>query len=239
MSEKEGNNEVSTEQQLAELNAKYQRERERAQRFDAELRDTEKKIEEFSKFGDTESLSAKLQELEALKKEKATTNPEDLEALLKEKEVSIRSEAQKAIADREAKIDELSTQLHEIQVVSKAWDAIGKEFTPDAGKLLKDHLRKNLTLSEDGQIAVKGKDGKPVYVDGVKLKTVSDFAEELKTEYPSLVADKSISGTMKTNGITRTDSGEKILDFNSLKSLSASEIREQARIRAEKQLNNN
>lgn len=229
----------STEQQLSELNAKYERERNRAQRFDGELEDVNRKLKGYKELGDVEDVQSKLQELDTLKKEKATTNPEDLEALLKEKEVAIRGEAQKAIADREAKINELSTQLHEIQVVNKAWDAIGKEFTSDAGKLLKDHLRKNLTLSEDGQIAVKGKDGKPVYIDGVKLKTVSDFAEELKTEYPSLVADKSISGTMKTNGITRTDSGEKILDFNSLKSLSASEIREQARIRAEKQLNNN
>lgn len=232
----EENKEVkSTEQELAELNAKYERERTRAQRFDGELEDTTRKLNAYTQFGDAETIDAKLKELDALKREKAGKSEEDLDKLINER----LSDAQNAIKQRDDKIKALSEELHEIQVVSKAWDTIGTEFKSDAGKLLKNHLKQNLMLTEDGQIAVKAKDGKPAYIDGIKLKTVKDYAEELKAEYPSLVADKSVSGTLKTNGTTRADSNNTVLDFEKFKNLSPSEIREQARIRAEQELNKN
>jgi hypothetical protein len=216
----------------SEFEQKYQKERERAQRFQGELTDLEKRVEAYSKYGDIDTINGKLQELEALKREKAGKSDEDLDKLINERLL----DAQKAIEDRDRKLQELSSELHETKVVSKAWDVISNEFTSDAGKLLKDKLRKDLTITADGQIAVKGNDGKPSFIDGVKLKTVIDYAEELKREYPSLVADKTIKGTLNKNGTTKTDLDYKILDFNNLKNLSPSEVREQARLRAEKEL---
>jgi len=235
---KEEEGKTETTAQTSEVEVLLAKEREKAQSAFAEATDYKKKLEEYQKYGDPETLFAKQQELDNLKKEKAKTSPEDLEALIDEKVGTVRSEAQKAIDEERAKNKQLSTQLHEIQVVNTAWDKIGAEFAPDAGKLLKNILREKLTRTEEGVLAVKGKDGKPEYKDGVTLRTVTDLAEDLKAEYPSLVADKSISGTMKTNGITRTDSGEKTLDFNALKDLPASEIRKKSREMADNELKN-
>lgn len=227
--------ENKTEQdKIIESEQKYLREKDRANRFQGELTDSEKKIESYSKYGDPETIAQKLQELENLKKNEAGHNPEKLDKLINDKLEEQRLQAQKAIQEREDKINQLSSQLHETNVVSKAWDEIGNDFTTDAGKLLKNIIREKLTLTENNQIAVKGKDGKPEYIDGVKLKTVKDLALELKTEYPSLVADKSISGNLK-RGIVKTDTNNNF-NFEDLKSMSREDRRSHAGALALKEL---
>jgi hypothetical protein len=185
----------------------FEREVEKRQSAQAELVDLQKKLEIYSKFGEPEKIGALFTEVESLKK-----NPPNIDT--KAIEESIRAEAANKIKELEEKLNGTSSELFEIKVVSKAWEQIGNEFEPDAFKLLKAELKSNLMLDEKGNLLVKGKDGKPVYKDGTTLMGVADLAETLKKEYPSLVKDPTIKGTMKgridTNGNNQGNGSGKI-----------------------------
>lgn len=187
-----------------ELQQQYERERERANNALGKLTDLEKKLEKFSNV-DLDKLRADSEALQHLMKEKAKTtgNQADIDALLTEKEKKIRDELQPLLESATKDKQSLSEQLKELKVVDGVFTKIGNKFNDDMQSFVKDIIRNNIDLDDQGNFIIKDKDGKARYSasSANKLMTVEEFADELTSKYPSAVRS-SVPAGLKQKGQT-------------------------------------
>lgn len=108
--------------------------------------------------------------------------------------------AQKALNER---LNATNSKLKEYEVVNTVMDKIADSFTTDGQKIVRDMIRKEMDIDENGNIFRKGQDGKPMYINGSTLFGIEEMKNHILSEYPSIEADKQISGG-KTQGNVST-----------------------------------
>ena len=169
---------------------------ERARTFEGKLADLEKQLEPFKSVNLTE-LQANNEAYQRLQKEKAEGgSKEDLDALLTAKEKEVRAELQAKIDELEGNYGKTASELKEIQIVDKAFNGLASEIVAGSEEFVKDLIRKNVD-SVDGELVIKGQDGKPRYskTDATKHMTVAEWQAEVKASNPFFFKSTVISGT--------------------------------------------
>jgi len=171
------------------------------------LTDYEKQLESYKKYGDPESVSARLAELELLKKEKAGGNKEEWEKLFTTKESEIRSESQKAIDAALAQAKEAKGKLRELTLVDKVFGLAANKFNDDTHSDIKNYIRQYCDINEQGEILVKDDKGEIRYREGKPSEKMdaNDFVNWLANQKPSWAKPTTKSGqglgnNLSTNG---------------------------------------
>lgn len=188
--------------------ADYNKAVERAQRFEAQVADLQKKLEPFEKVNLTK-LQADSEALERLQTENAKNsgNKEDVEALLAAKDKATRDELQPEIDKLTKALEAANGTIHELTVTDKAFSQISSAFNEDTHPFIKDIVKKSVGVDGDNFI-VKDKDGKTRYSKGSANKAMSldEFKTELVENYPSLAKPTTTAGGRQsgtqTNGIS-------------------------------------
>ena len=189
----------------------YQKVVERAQRFEGLLKDTEVKYKEVSKkiegidFDDYKAQKAKNEELE---KKLAESDPKKLEEYHDKRFQKAlngwNTERDELTKDRDA----LKAQVKSYAVTDKVMNEIGGLFNDDVRHFIKAEVEKLCDLDDEGQIYVKGEDGKPA-LKGYRPLTIKDLGEQLVEKYPSMARSTASGGSKgaspgeKTNGRVR------------------------------------
>lgn len=164
--------------------------RERANRFEAELAESKEKLLEAQR------------KLSRLAQDKAKTNPEDLEKWQKDEEARIRGELQVELDKRDKSLLETATKLKELTVVSTVFAIAAEKFNEDVTDDVKDRIRKSCDQDAQGNIVIKGEDGKPRYSKTApsKLMDAVEFVEELAASRPSWCKPVGVAG-LKTGSV--------------------------------------
>lgn len=166
---------------------------------EAKLVDLEKKVEAFTKLGDPDEIKGKLEDYEIVKRKKAESSPEDLEAWQKDKEAEIEKNLEKRF---NTKFDELTnkiatseTELNKLRIVNPTMLEAAKLFNTDALPLIQTLVERECAF-QDGQIVVKGADGKPEYSakNPKELKGTVEYLEGLAQRYPSCAKAQGSAG---------------------------------------------
>ncbi len=140
---------------------------------------------------DPEKYKASIEELEIIKKQKATASKEDFEKHLKD----VHSDYSTKIASFEQSIDSLKKENYELKVVDGVLNKIGTHFidTEKAREVLKNEIRKSVQLENNGFKIIDDK-GNTAYNKNGKALSLDEWVESLKQDFSFLVKDKVIAG---------------------------------------------
>jgi hypothetical protein len=141
--------------------AEYEAAVERARRFEGQLTDKERTIAEYAKYGDPKTISALKADYDNIKKS-AIKTPEEMDAFLQEKEGEISKRFTGKLSEYETKTSALEQELNKLKLVNPAMMEAAKVFRSTELELIQHKIEQDLILVE-GQICVKGEDGKPKY----------------------------------------------------------------------------
>lgn len=181
--------------------SEYNKAIERARNFESKLANLEKEMEKYSSV-DIEKLKADSQALYDMQKQNAG-DPDQIDRLVTQKVGEFKEQWQK---DKE-KIQNLKSKITELTVTDKVYSQMEGDFvkSPLVRETLKNLIRQNCKLTEEGKIAVIDKDGRPrIKPDSAMQEMqVSDWIEEIKKQNPEIALDKSPSGA-KMKGETRS-----------------------------------
>ncbi len=168
---------------------------ERARNFEAKLTDYEKKF----KGVDIEALRAKAEERDLLIAEAANRDPKKFETELEKRVSELRKNLQKELEDKDALTSKLISENKELKVVNKVFGDHASKFVDTAHSQLKREIRDNLDVDEDGNIFIKGENGKPLYskTKPAQLMTVDEYVNELIELYPHMAKNPNLSGGKK------------------------------------------
>ncbi len=200
-----GKEPVDFEQHI-QVKQQLDHERERSQRFEAQLVDLQKKVEAFNGV-DLDKLRADSEALQHLQRDNAIGNREQIDSLINEAVSTVRTEAATTIDALKEQISARDKQLHELQVVDAAMNKIGGLFNDDMQPFIKQTLRDNITKTDSGDLVVIDSDGKVKYNDDQKPMGINDFAKELVSKYPSMARPTVKSGAMP-NGTVQVGGAE-------------------------------
>jgi len=166
----------------------------RAKRFEGQIADMESKLKPFEGL-DLERLKAHSEELDILKKEKATGSKEDIDAYVATKETEITQRFEGTITELQGKVDGLTGENRELKVVDKAMTAIGGIFNEDCHGFVKEIIRKSVHR-DAGDFIVKDDEGNVRYSKSnpAKKMDLSEYANEISELYPSMAKAKVPAG---------------------------------------------
>lgn len=173
----------------------------RAQRFEAQLADVQKKFDGLKDI-DPEKYKATLEELNIMKREKAEKgDKKDLEAWEKETTEKItgkiRGETQKTIDDLTATCERLKAENYELKVVDKGMSLIGGYFNDDMQEDARMYVKKHMHLGDNGEWLIKDEKGNQLFEPGSANKpmTPEGFALWLREIKPSMFRATIKGGT--------------------------------------------
>lgn len=199
--------EDKTQEEMISL-AEYNKAQEKVRNLGGKLTDLEKKLEEFSGI-DLVGLKADREALRNLEKERAqgSGKQEDLDALIAAREKAVRDELQPNLEKYENDLKSANSKIRELTIVDKGFSKISSQFNDDTHDFIKDLVRKNVDLDEEGNFIVKDKDGKVRYSQGSANKPMSldEYGAELAQKHPSFAKPTTTSGG-RQNG-TQTSGG--------------------------------
>lgn len=201
----------------------FDREVARARRFEAQLADVEKKWNTVKDI-DPEAYKGMKEDYDNLRKEAAKGDKGKIEQLVNE----ARAEAQKELDKHKGRIAELEKHRKEYMVVDKVIGIAAGKLIPEALDDAKDYARRFCDADAEGNIFVKGEDGKPRYVDGSVTEKMGaeHFVNWLVTSKPHWAKVEGSQGA-RAAGSTATGSGNgaaKSISIEQLKRMSASDI---------------
>lgn len=147
---------------------------------------------------DPEKYKATLEENEIFKKNKATGGNKDFEEHLNK----VNAEWGGKYQTLEQQLESIKKENHEIKVVDGVLTKIGSSFidSPKAREVLKQEIRKSVTLDENGNFKVIDEKSNPIYGKNGKPITLEEWNERLISDYPFLAKDKVISGGNSNGG---------------------------------------
>lgn len=194
----DNNTPQSDDRKIVELTEQLDRERTRANNFQGQLTDIQKRMEAFNGI-DLDKLKADSEALKQLTIEKAKNSGDqkDIDELLASTEKRIRDEIQPQLETFQTENKTLKSKINEIEVVDAAYTQIGTLFNNDVQEFIKGLIRQNVAKDKDGNLVVVDKDGKPRYSNGSanKLMSVAELGDELAQKYPSFAQPTVTSGT--------------------------------------------
>lgn len=160
-----------------------------------------KELEKYTKLGVIDDLRGKLDHYDNLRKETAKT-PEEITKLLADKEKELGSRFSNKLTEHEQTITSLTSKVQKYEVVTPTMQKAASLFVDTSLDLVNMLVEKDLA-SVDGQIIVKGQDGKPLpsAKDPRKDMGVDEYLENIAAKYPSIAKAKTLS-TGKEPGST-------------------------------------
>lgn len=164
----------------------------RAHKFEAMVADYEKRF----KGVDIDALRAKAEEADILRRQAAVGDEKKIDELIAQKEAEIRKGIQSKLEEYESRVSSLSARNKELEVVDKVFAQAADKFNSDCHEDVKARIRSSCDLSEDGQIYIKGDDGKPVYSKAKPSEkmSVNEFIDLLVEQKPSWAKAKVSPG---------------------------------------------
>jgi hypothetical protein len=192
-----------------ELKAQVSKLDERAKRFEGLVKDYELKFENYKGIN-PEEVKALKEDYDNIRKQ-SVKSPEDIDKLISEKENELRSSFQKQLDEARAKAESSGKELHELLVVDKALEQVGGNFALDMHAIVKEMLRREVDRDADGNLIIKGKDGKPAYSakEPAKLKSLAEWVEDIGARHPSMLASTAKGGALnkseQTTGVSGID----------------------------------
>lgn len=147
---------------------------------------------------DPEKYKATLEENEIFKKNKATGGNKEFEEHLNKVNADWGGKYQTL----EQQLENLKKENHEIRVVDGVLTKIGGHYidSPKAREVIKQEIRKSVTLDENSNYKVIDEKSNPIYGKNGKPITLEEWNERLISEYPFLAKDKVISGGNSNGG---------------------------------------
>lgn len=184
----------------------------RAKNFEAKLTDMEKRFDAVKDI-DPERYIAQREEIENLRKELSTKDPDRREELLQqskqELEQEIHGRYEGKLNEATTKISTLERDLRKYRITNPLKDAAAKLVQPDSLPLVEMLAERELDIDDSGQVFVKGEDGKPV-PSKENPRDNMGITEYLKTriaeQYPSILLDTNKRGT-RSNSRTESSNG--------------------------------
>jgi hypothetical protein len=179
---------------------------EKNDRLYAQLVDSKKQLDSYSKLGAPDDLRGKLEDYEGLRKTTAKT-PEDVTKLLSDKEAEYERRYSSKLGELETKNQSLSAAVQKYEVVTPTMQKAAAIFRDTELDLVNMLVERDLA-SQDGKIIVKGTDGKALYSlkNPRDLMGVDEYLESLAVKYPGIAKAKTL-GTGKEAGSTSATTG--------------------------------
>lgn len=180
--------------------AEFDKVTEKYHRAEAKLVDLEKRLEGFTKIaGDPAEILGKLEDYELLKRKKAEGSPDDLKAWQEEKEREIAAALEKRYS---AKFDEMTkkltdgeAELNRLRVVNPTMLKAAELFNAKELPLVQMLVERDCGW-QDGQVVVKGPDGKPMYSakNPKEFMGMEEYLQSRAELYPGLAKAQSSPG---------------------------------------------
>lgn len=144
---------------------------------------------------DPEAVKAEREELAILRRESVGNDPKKLEAYEQKVKKELDDRYSAKLGEYENEIKNTRGELKELRVTNHAMTKAASIFNDDALELIQDRVRADCDW-QDGQIVVKGGDGKPLPSKKNPRENmgVDEYLETLATKYPSTAKATAIAG---------------------------------------------
>lgn len=170
--------------------------------------DTTKKVEEWSKLGDPETLRGKLEDYDGLRKQKAGNNKEEIDLLIKEAREEEGNAWKNKVTELETTLKAKADLVRNYTISQPATEIASELFVKGAKSLIVQHIQQVADLDGESPV-IKGADGKPLRskVDPSRPMGVREYLENYAKENPDLALPKGASGA-GANGEGASSTGE-------------------------------
>lgn len=144
---------------------------------------------------DPEAVKAEREELAILRRESVGNDPKKLEAYEQKVKKELDDRYSAKLGEYENEIKTTRSELKELRVTNHAMTKAASIFNDDALELIQDRVRADCDW-QDGQIVVKGGDGKPLPSKKNPRENmgVDEYLETLASRYPSTAKATAIAG---------------------------------------------
>lgn len=184
----------------------YNKAIERAQRFEGQLVDLQKQLENFKGIDPREHRALK-EEYENLRKKATGGDEEKINQFIADKEKEFEKRYGDKFSELNTNNEKLSREIKELRVIEKALLAAGEHFHSNTLGLLRREFESELDFLEGEIVAVQDGKPRPSKADPRKPMGLKEYLQ-LKTEaYPELLKARTKSGVGGANGSTYTPSG--------------------------------
>lgn len=178
----------------AEVDQMLNSERDKTQTWMAKATDFEKRFNGI----DPEEAKANKAALDQIKKDKAAGDPKEVDKLITDKEAELREKVFKPeLEKRDGRISKLESELKELRVVETAFSKVTGKLYDKAADDFKAHVRATCDVDDEGNIIVKGTDGKPRYSakNASQKMTIDEYIEELMGTRDHWFLNKTAAGS--------------------------------------------
>ena len=189
--------------------AEYKKLKEKSQRLEGKLTDTEKKRDELAsifKDIDPEEARALKAKNEELERKAAEKDPSKLEEIYDRKMKKLREDLAAEKSPLEQELNKLRTENKTLKVTDKVMAEIGGLFHSDTIEFIKLKVEQLCDLDEDGTIVIKDENGDPLYKNG-KIVGLKEFGEMLADKYPNMARAQGSSGSKDATPGQRSQGG--------------------------------
>lgn len=192
----------------------------RAERFEAQAVDWEKKF----KGVDIEALKAAAEERDILRKQ-VSEKDWKAEDIMKEADIRAEKRYSSKLTELQTERDTLASRLKDTRVVSTAIREAAAYFNADSIPLIESVIRRELDLDKDDEIIVKDERGEPRYskADPRQKMAVKEYLEELAGRFPSCAKSEMQAGAKNAANRNGNSTPSKKYDYAELKAMTAAD----------------
>lgn len=164
----------------------------RAQRFEGQVADYEKR---YKPLGDPDDIRGKLDHYKELSSKDAGGDPEKIAKLVAAEKAELEKRFGTALETATKERDTLAQDVKHLRVTNVAMQKLSGKVTTDGLKLIKPVIDADCDI-EDGEIVIKGADGKARYskTNPQKKMDLDEYVAELETNYQSIFVSTAVAG---------------------------------------------
>lgn len=180
---------------------------ERARTLEASFVDAQKKLESYKGIDPNEFYALK-DVVKTFEQKEAQGDPKKIEDLLKKAETEVANRFKNKLDEAEEKANKLANELKTLRVTEVALQKASSVFIPESLEWVKRAVNDTCDYV-DGNIVVKGQDGKPVYSkeNPASLMGLDEFLKDFANKNPYMVANKQLGGSRRENETLNTSGG--------------------------------
>ena len=177
--------------------AEFDKAIERARTLEASYVDAQKKLEAFKGIDPNEHFALK-DVVKTFEQKEATGDPKKIEELLKKTETEVAERFKNKLLETEDKLNKTASELKSLRVTEVALQKASSIFIPESLDWVKRAVNDSCDYV-DGNIIVKGQDGKAVYSkeNPASLMGLDEFLKDFANKNTYMVANKQLSGSMQ------------------------------------------
>lgn len=187
---------------VEELQAELDAVTNKAHKLEAEAVDKGKQLEKFKGIN-LDEIGALKDEVTILRRESAKGDPAKIEEVLAREKAELEKRFNSKYSEFESENLTLKQKIQKYEVVTPTMSKAATIFVDTSLDLVNMLVEKDLA-SVDGEIIVKGPDGKPQASakDPRKNMSVEEYLEGIANKYPSIAKPKTV-GTSRDSGSTK------------------------------------